>query len=106
MKKLQEFFGMETYYHRFLPKIATTLTPLYEALKNTPKSLTWSSDTETKFIKAKQAMADATLLSYPSSRATLIITTGASDAVVGELLEQMTRSGPQPLGFFNKKKFQ
>ena len=33
VKGLQEFLGMINFYHRFLPNIAATLSPLYRALK-------------------------------------------------------------------------
>ena len=44
---------MVTYYHRFLPNIAATLAPLYNVLKNKPKTLTWNTEQEEAFKKAK-----------------------------------------------------
>ena len=39
IKFLQEFIGMVTYYHRFLPGIAYILTPLHNALKGKKRKL-------------------------------------------------------------------
>ena len=33
MKELQSFIGLVTYYHKFLPNVATLLKPLYELTK-------------------------------------------------------------------------
>ena len=103
VKKLQEFLGMVTYYHQFLSNITSTFAPLYNILKNKPKKLTWNSEQEEAFKKAKQALAGATMLAYPRPGSHLLLTTDASDAAVGAVLEQSTPSGPQPLAFFSKK---
>ena len=58
---------------------------------------------EEAFKKAKQALANATMLAYPRPGSHLLLTTDASDAAVGAVLEQSTPSGPQPLAFFSKK---
>ena len=38
VKELQSFIGLVTYYHKFLPNVATLLKPLYELTKKTPNS--------------------------------------------------------------------
>ncbi|XP_076058528.1 uncharacterized protein LOC143035546 [Oratosquilla oratoria] len=41
VKALQEFVGMVSYYHRFLPGIAVTMTPLYKVQAGKLKDLKW-----------------------------------------------------------------
>lgn len=38
VRKLWEFLGMVTFYHRFLPHLADTLAPLNELNRNAPKN--------------------------------------------------------------------
>ena len=83
VKQLQEFNGMVNFYHRFLPNIATTMAPLYEALKNKPKSLVWSPILDKAFRATKLALANATTLSYPIKNANLRLTTDASEIAMG-----------------------
>ena len=103
VKALQEFLGMINFYHRFLPGIAASLAPLYTALNGKPKHLKWGPEQEKAFLAAKEALAAATLLSFPAPNATLRLTTDASNIAVGAVLEQMTTEQPRPLAFFSRK---
>ena len=103
VRGLQEFLGLVTFYHRFLPSIASKLAPLNELLKGKPKLLSWNPDTEAAFRSAKQTLADATLLAFPASNAELLLTTDASDIVVGAVLEQRLHGHTTPLAFYSKK---
>ena len=105
VKSLQEFLGMLTYYHRFLPHIAGTLAPLYDALAGKKKyaTLTWSSQMDDAFITAKDALADATLLIHPVADAPTALTVDASQIAVGAVLEQLVNGIWRPLGFFSRK---
>ena len=103
VKGLQEFLGLITFYHRFLPNIATTLAPLNELLKGKPKLLTWNSDADAAFNNSKQALANATLLTFPAPNAELQLVTDASDVAVGAVLEQRINGQPAPLAFYSKK---
>ena len=49
VKRLQEFIGMVTFYHRFVPSAAMIMQPLYTALKGTPKTLNWTKEMESAF---------------------------------------------------------
>lgn len=103
VKQLQEFIGMINFYHRFLPGIARTLTPLYNSLKGKPKTLPWGPQQEAAFQKAKEALTKATTLAFPAPDAKLQLSTDASDTALGAVLEQLIHGRPQPLGFFSRK---
>ena len=105
IKSLQEFIGMVSYYHRFLPGIAHILAPLHEVLKGKPKKkrLTWTPTLQKAFESAKAAVSKAVLLSFPSKHARLQLVTDASDVAIGAALQQATPYGPAPIAFFSRK---
>ena len=103
IKQLQEFLGMVTFYNRFLPGIASILTPLTDLLKGKPKELLWSTEADVAFARAKHRLATAAQLAYPDARGTLALITDASDNAVGAVLQQQVNGIKKPLGFYNKK---
>ena len=103
VKSLQEFVGMVTYYHRFIPQAASIMTPLYSVLKGKPKSLSWGPSQDAAFRATKDALVKATYLKFPVPGAPLILSTDASDTAMGGVLEQVVHGHPQPLAFFSKK---
>ena len=103
IKKLQEFCGMVNFYHRFIPRLAYTMTPLYNGLKNKPKTLCWNKEMESAFKLTKEALMNAATLTYPSPRGRLILTTDASDIAIGAVLEQELGDIRKPFGFFSRK---
>ena len=103
IKALQEFIGMITYYHRFLPGIAKILAPLHNAIGGKKKKLEWTSALQSSFEKAKKAITEAVLLAFPSRDAKLQLVTDASDLAIGAALQQHTPQGPAPIAFFSRK---
>ena len=122
VQALERFLGLYVFYHRFVPKAAELLRPLYEAMvvdvppggktkaaatsarpRRPKKKLVWSEGTSEAFRKAKEAMVKATQLSYPVAGAKLALTTDASDTAIGAVLEQLVEGSWQPLGFFSRK---
>ena len=100
---LQQFNGMINYYHRFLPGIARTMAPLYDALTGKPKQLSWTSQHQQAFDTTKKALVSATTLVFPRPRAHLYLITDASQVAVGAVVEQDVNGLRQPLGFFSRK---
>ena len=103
IKSLQEFIGMITYYHRFLPGIAKILAPLHDALSGKKKKLAWSPALQQAFENAKRAISRAVMLSFPGRNAQLQLLTDASDHAIGAALHQLTPRGPAPVAFFSRK---
>ena len=88
-KDLQRFLGMVNFYHRFLPRIASRLVPLTDALKGkSKKEIAWSSDCELAFNDVKAALASAVMLHHPSPVAETKLTIYASDFAIGVELAQ------------------
>ncbi|KAK3895895.1 hypothetical protein Pcinc_000503 [Petrolisthes cinctipes] len=80
---------MVNYYHRLLPKIASTMAPLYSVLAGKPKDLTWGPPQEDAYQRAKDALVSSTLLVFPNPKKPLIVTTDASNIAIGAVLEQV-----------------
>ena len=105
IKGLQEFLGMINFYHRFLPNIASILSPLYGALKSSrpQQEISWSHQMKQAFVAAKCALVNATMLAHPCSDCSLALTSDASDRAVGAVLEQFKQRQWQPLAFFSRQ---
>ena len=104
IKALQEFLGMINYYHRFIPRVAEILAPLYDALGGRQATeLSWTDSCECAFESAKLALASSATLSFPVPNAPLILTTDASSIAVGAVLEQVVDGEQRPLAFFSRK---
>uniref|UniRef100_A0A674MCK3 Gypsy retrotransposon integrase-like protein 1 n=1 Tax=Takifugu rubripes TaxID=31033 RepID=A0A674MCK3_TAKRU len=105
VKALQEFLGMVNFYHRFLPRAADLMRPLYDCLKGAvPKHMVdWSDVRQRAFENVKAALANATLLAHPFPDAPISITTDASDYAVGAVHEQWVEAAWQPLAFFSRQ---
>ena len=103
VKELQRFLGMVGYYRRFIPRAATHLYHLFEALKGKPKTLNWTPECQVSFEATKEALAKASLLFHPRPGAPLALTTDASNLAVGGVLEQRGPNGWEPLAFYSSK---
>ena len=101
-RNLQEFAGMLNYYHRFVPKLAELMRPLYDAMTN-KELITWNEELHSAFVSSKTALADAVLLHHPQATARTSLTTDASETAVGAVLEQFIDGSWRPLSFFSKK---
>ncbi|GBN25890.1 Retrovirus-related Pol polyprotein from transposon 17.6 [Araneus ventricosus] len=106
VSQLRSFLGMITFYHGFIPKIAEILAPLNAYLVGSKKrdttKIKWNPETDASFDKIKKCLADATLLSHPSTNEKLALVTDCNDFAMGGVLNEITPKGPKPLGFFSK----
>ena len=105
IKGLQQFLGMLNFYHRFLPRAADILHPLYDSLKKTRAKdpLHWSPEMISAFEDGKTLLSRATLLVHPDVNAPTALTVDASDLGVGAVLEQHVDGSWQPLAFFSRQ---
>ena len=107
VKELQGFLGLVNFYRRFVSAAARVLLPLTDALRGGRAGtdrLAWTTEMESAFETAKQAVSSAALLAHPTQTAELVLVTDASDSHVGAVLQQRARGQHwQPLGFFSKK---
>ena len=102
IKDLLRFIGMINFCHCFISSAAGLMAPLYLAIADNRKILQWNDSLEISFTRAKQALANATLLHYPKSSAPTAVTVDASYVAIGAVLEQFTEGAWQPLAFFSR----
>ena len=105
-RKLREFLGLINFYHRFLNHGAAILKPLNDLLaapSGRKKELVWTDDALHAFTAAKEALANATLLSHPVLNAPTSIMTDASDVAIGAVLQQFVGDEWRPIAYFSKK---
>ena len=104
-KQLHRFVGMINFYHRFIPRCASLLRPLYAAMKGKSQaaSIDWTPECITAFSSVKNSLSEAALVAHPRPNATLALSTDASDVGIGATLEQRTEQGWQPVAFFSRQ---
>ena len=98
---------MINFYRRSLPHAAEKQAPLNKYLgdskKNDKRVINWTPEAEDAFIRAKQDLANATLLAHPSHNAETRLVTDASNIGMGASLEQRFDGIWKPLAFFSRK---
>ena len=105
-RQLRQFIGLVNFYHRFLPHCAELMQPLHALLpkdKRKSQSLTWTDLAVSAFNDTKEALAKASLLSYPQTDAPTCLMTDASDIAVGAVLQQHINGTWRPISFFSRK---
>ena len=79
------------------------MQPLHVLLKPKSQTLTWNDNALTAFKDTKEALANASLLSYPKDNAPTCLMTDASDTAVGAVLQQYVNGTWRPISFFSRK---
>ena len=105
-KGLRQFIGMINFYRICLKQTAETQAPLNELLRGNIKGrapITWTQEAIRAFEKAKDDLANATLIAHPRLEAHLALFCDASDFSMGASLQQKIKGTWEPLGFFSKK---
>uniref|UniRef100_A0A5S6Q3K9 RNA-directed DNA polymerase n=1 Tax=Trichuris muris TaxID=70415 RepID=A0A5S6Q3K9_TRIMR len=105
MNELRRFLGCINFYRRFIPKAATLLAPLERLVssKSGNKALQLTSEAVSAFLKVKQVLAEAVLLSHPAENAPLSLVVDASDNAAGAVLQQKLEGHWNPLSFFSRR---
>lgn len=105
--KLRQFLGMLNFYRAHLPKAAEHQAHLNKYLHNAKKKdktvIIWDEQSESAFLKCKQELNEAALLTYPSENASLSLMTDASNDCVGAVLQSKINGLWKPLGYFSKR---
>ena len=105
-RQLRQFIRLVNFYHRFLPHCADLMRPLHALLtSSTPKSQTllWTATALATFTATMEALANASLLAYPTTDAPTCLMTDASDTAVGAVWQQYVDGVCHPISFFSKK---
>lgn len=105
--QLQKFIGMINYYHRYIPRVASFLSPLHDiitkASKTRTKELVWTNDAEKSFEILKQKFSEKTLLTHFDKSANIKLAVDSSNIAIGAVLQQWKNNIVEPLAYFSKK---
>ena len=97
-RQVRRFIGTVNFFRKFVPGVSAILQPL-TALTSNNKPFAWSDEAQASFETAKRSLANATSLTYISTRDSYTLTTDASSVAVGATLT--SQNGP--VGFFSSQ---
>jgi len=101
LKELRAFYGLASYYRKFVKNFATLAEPLSRLTKKGTKFV-WSDEAQKSFEALKTALVDATTLAFPLPDRQCILDTDASDVAIGAVLSQMIDGQERPIAFFSR----
>ena len=99
---VRSFLGLASYYRRFVRGFSEMARPLTNLTKNGVE-WQWSEVQHQAFNRLKLALTTAPVLRLPDFERQFVVTTDASDAAVGAILEQDFGNGLQPVAFASRK---
>ena len=99
--ELRSFLGLVNYYGKFLPDLATLLSPLYLLLQKQQKWM-WCSAQEEAFHKVKELLKSSRVLVHFDSSLPLTLSCDASPYGVGAVLSHKVQEGERPIAFASR----
>ena len=98
--ELRRALGSFAYVQRWIPGVAETARPLYDALdRNGRQKLYWTDEMTKAFSKLKQQVSDAVALYIPDFSKPFVLVTDASDVGTGAMLANRDGAHLKPIGF-------
>ena len=102
ISQLRSFLGLLNYYNRFLPNLATKLTPLYSLLNKCQK-WTWGPEQEEAFRCAKEVLQSDSLLVHFDPSKPLVLACDASNYGIGAVLSHILEGGKErPIAYISR----
>lgn len=88
--EIKRFVGMCSWYRRFIKDFASLMSPINDLLKGRKKNQTisWNDAAEISFVKVKQLLVSAPILSQPDFTKKFVIQCDASNTGLGGVLTQ------------------
>jgi len=88
--EVKRFVGLCSWYRRFIKDFASLMSPINDLIKGRKKSqsITWNDQAEEAFIKVKQLLVSAPILSQPDFTKKFVIQCDASNTGLGGVLTQ------------------
>jgi len=100
-KDVRAFFGLASYYRRFVKGFATIAEPLTRLTRKMAR-FEWTEEAQLSFEALKKALVEATSLAFPVPQEHCILDTDASDVAVGAVLSQRIDGIERPIAFFSR----
>lgn len=88
--EVKRFIGLCSWYRRFIKDFSTLVSPINDLLKGRRKSqpITWTDTAESSFVRIKELLVSAPILTQPDFSKPFIIQSDASNTGLGGCLTQ------------------
>lgn len=103
-KDLKRFLGTATWYRRFVPNFSTIAGPLNKLTSNkkgTPP-FKWTPEADVSFLKLKECLVSAPVLTCPDYDQPFEVHTDASNYGVGAMLTQTREGKEHPIAYMSR----
>ena len=101
LRDVRAFFGLASYYRRFVKDFATLAEPLTRLTRKQIR-FEWSDEEQKAFDALKQALIESTTLAFPHPNRPCILDTDASDVAIGAVLSQCINGAERPIAFYSR----
>jgi len=101
VRDVRAFFGLASYYRRFVKGFATIAEPLTRLTKVQARFV-WTNEAQAAFDKLKQALINACSLAFPYPKLPIILDSDASDVAIGAVVSQNIDGIEIPIAFFSR----
>ena len=102
VSELRSFLGLVTYYHKFLPNLATTFAPLYELLK-TDKEWKWTEACQVAMDNVKTQLSTYPVLAHYDPKQELRLATDACQYGIGAVISHVDKDGVErPIAYTSR----
>ena len=101
-KEVQQYLGLVNYYRRFVPAFSDIAAPLTE-LTSKHTEFFWNYGAQDAFLKLKEALCSAPILSFPMDSGDFVLDTDASAISVGAVLQQVQNGEERVISYGSKK---
>ena len=102
VRDIRSFLSLANYYRRFVKNFLKVARPLTDLTQDKVK-FQWGQDQEAAFNQLKYSLATSPILKLPDYNLEFILTTDASSASVGAVIEQDQGRGLQPVAYDSHK---
>lgn len=102
--EIKRFVGLCSWYRRFIKDFSTLLAPINDLLKGKKKnqSITWNDAAEQAFIKVKELLVSAPILSQPDFSKEFTIQCDASAVGLGGILTQVIEGEEKVIAYASR----
>ena len=98
LRDVRAFYGLASYYRRFVKNFASIAEPLTRLTKK-GNNFRWTDDTQQAFDSLKTALMDATTLAFTYPGIPCIVDSDASDVGIGGIASQVINGQERPIAF-------
>lgn len=101
LKSLQRFLGLVGWYHKFIPRMADIVAPLYN-LKKKGVKWEWNAQCQAAFERLKELLQSPPVLAQPELHSGFQVHCDSSDVGLGAVLMQTVKGEDRAIAFASR----